>query len=108
MTAPYQLVDAFLQMPQLSRRAEEQKMDPNIAKWFKPGDAVKFGFTLDDLVRAMEGGSHHFAADHGVHRPSVKPNFTASPSETRRCGEVRFTLDDSVRALRMPPRSRRE
>jgi len=54
MTAPYQLVDAFLQMPQLSRRAEEQKMDPNIAKWFKPGDAVKFGFTLEDLVRDMD------------------------------------------------------
>jgi hypothetical protein len=54
MTAPYQLVDAFLQMPQLSRRAQEQKMDPNIAKWFKPGDAVKFGFTLEDLLRDMD------------------------------------------------------
>ncbi len=54
MTAPYQLVDAFLQMPQLSRRAEEQKMDPNIAKWFKPADAVKHGFTVDDLVRDMD------------------------------------------------------
>ena len=29
-------------------------MDPNIAKWFKPGDAVKYGFTLDDLVRDMD------------------------------------------------------
>jgi hypothetical protein len=54
MTAPYQLVDAFLQMPQMSRRAEEQKMDPNIAKWFKPGDAVKHGFTIDDLIRDMD------------------------------------------------------
>src|SRR5579862_6114585 len=54
MTVPYQLVDAFLQMPQLSRRAEEQKMDANIAKWFKPGDAVKFGFTIEDLVRDMD------------------------------------------------------
>src|SRR5580658_1917435 len=54
MTAQYQLVDAFLQMPQLSRRAEEQKIDPNIAKWFKPGDAVKFGFTLEDLIRDMD------------------------------------------------------
>ena len=54
MTAPYKLVDAFLQLPQLSRRAQEQKIDPNIAKWFKPGDAVKFGFTLDELLRDME------------------------------------------------------
>ena len=54
MTAPYELVDAFLQMPQLSRRAEEQKIDPNIAKWFKPGDAVKLGFTLDELLRDMD------------------------------------------------------
>jgi len=54
MTAPYKLVDAFLQLPQLSRKAQEQKIDPNIAKWFKPGDAVKFGFTLEELVRDME------------------------------------------------------
>jgi len=54
MTAPYKLVDAFLQMPQLSPRAQEQKIDPNIAKWFKPGDAVKFGFTLEELVRDMD------------------------------------------------------
>jgi predicted TIM-barrel fold metal-dependent hydrolase len=54
MAAPYKLVDAFLQMPQLSRKTEEQKMDANIAKWFKPGDQVKFGFTLEDLVRDMD------------------------------------------------------
>ena len=54
MTAPFKLVDAFLQMPQLSRRAQEQKIDPNIAKWFKPGDAVKFGFTLEELLRDMD------------------------------------------------------
>src|SRR5215467_7330289 len=54
MTAPYKLVDAFLQMPQLSRRAQEQILDPNIAKWFKPGDAVKHGFTLDELLHDME------------------------------------------------------
>jgi hypothetical protein len=40
MAAPYKLVDAFLQLPQLFRRTREQKIDPNIAKWFKPGDAV--------------------------------------------------------------------
>ncbi len=33
---------------------QAQKVDPNIAKWFKPGDAVKFGFTLDDLLRDMD------------------------------------------------------
>ena len=54
MAAPYKLVDAFLQLPQLSRRTQEQKIDPNIAKWFKPGDAVKLGFTLDDLLRDMD------------------------------------------------------
>jgi hypothetical protein len=57
MSVPYQLVDAFLQMPQLSRRMEEQSMDPNIAKCFKPGDAVKFGFTLEELIRDMDASN---------------------------------------------------
>jgi uncharacterized protein len=57
MAIPYQLVDAFLQMPQLSRKTEAQRMDPNIAKWFKPGDAVKFGFTLEELIRDMDAAN---------------------------------------------------
>ena len=41
MASPCKLVDALLQLPQLSRRTHEQKIDPNIAKWFKPGDALR-------------------------------------------------------------------
>ena len=54
MTAPYKLVDAFLQVPPLSSKPLDRKIDPNIAKWFKPGDQVKHGFTIDDLVRDMD------------------------------------------------------
>jgi predicted TIM-barrel fold metal-dependent hydrolase len=57
MSVSYQLVDAFLQMPQLSKRTEEQSLDANITKWFKPGDAVKFGFTLDELIRDMDASN---------------------------------------------------
>ena len=54
MTAPYNLVDAFLQVPPLSSKPLDRKIDPNIAKWFKPGDQVKHRFTIDDLVRDMD------------------------------------------------------
>ncbi len=54
MTAPYKLVDAFLQVPPLSSKPLDRKIDPNIAKWFKPGDQVRHGFTIDDLVRDMD------------------------------------------------------
>ena len=57
-SAPYKLVDAFLQVPPLPGRRPVGRIDPNIDKWFKPGEQVRHGFTVDDLVqdiRLIEG-----------------------------------------------------
>ncbi|HEV3113354.1 MAG TPA: amidohydrolase family protein [Candidatus Binataceae bacterium] len=53
-TAPYKLIDAFLQVPPLAGKKLVRHIDPNIDKWFKPGEQVRHGFTVDDLVRDMD------------------------------------------------------
>jgi hypothetical protein len=48
---------AFLQVPPLAGKKPVRQLDANIDKWFKHGEQVRHGFTLDDLVRDMDGAS---------------------------------------------------
>jgi hypothetical protein len=71
---PFKLVDAFLQVPPLAGRKSVQRIDPNIDKWFKPGEQVRQGFTLDELVRDMDAaGVERGVMTAGVMRQTPSP-----------------------------------
>ena len=60
MAGAYRLVDAMIGMPSPPRK-EARKLDPNIARWFKPSKEMSEGATLDDMVRDMDAGNVEFA-----------------------------------------------
>ena len=62
MAGKYRLVDAMTGMPSRPRpQAQARKLDPNIARWFKPSREMSEGATLDDMVAAMDAGDVEFA-----------------------------------------------
>ncbi|HEV2173649.1 MAG TPA: hypothetical protein VGR71_08780, partial [Nitrospira sp.] len=55
MAGEYKLVDAFVGLPQRPREQKQPPpMDPNIAKWFKPGKAFSQGTTIEDVIEEMD------------------------------------------------------
>ncbi len=58
MAPEYQLVDAFVGLPQRPRPRKDDApappMDPNIAKWFKPDKAFSQGASIEDLIQEMD------------------------------------------------------
>ena len=60
MAAKYRLVDAMTGMPS-PPRAQARKLDPNIARWFKPSKEMSEGAALEDMVAAMDAGDVEFA-----------------------------------------------
>ena len=48
MAGKYSLVDAMTGMPSPPRK-EARKLDPNIARWFKPSKEMSEGATLEDI-----------------------------------------------------------
>ena len=60
MAGKYRLVDAMTGMPSPPRK-EARKLDPNIARWFKPSKEMSEGATLEDMVRDMDAGDVEFA-----------------------------------------------
>ena len=52
MAGEYKLVDAFIGLPAPAKNSNSNPpMDPNIAKWFKPGRAFAQGSTIEELHR---------------------------------------------------------
>src|SRR5215472_2059741 len=84
-SAPYKLIDAFLQVPPLAGKKLIRQIDANIDKWFKPGEQVRHGFTVDDLVNDMDAaGVERGVMTAGVMRLASSPYSVGQgiPDET--------------------------
>src|SRR5271156_1945653 len=60
MAGKYKLVDAMTGMPAPPRK-DARKLDPNIARWFKPSKQMSEGATLEEMVADMDAGDVEFA-----------------------------------------------
>ena len=105
-SAPYKLVDAFLQVPPLAGKKPVRQIDPNIDKWFKPGEQVRQGFTVNDLVHDMDAaGVERGVMTAGVMRLPPVPTRSARGFRMRRTKKsacVSLRCCSSTRAASMP------
>jgi uncharacterized protein len=55
MAGEYKLVDAFVGLPgRLGQSAQNRAIDPNIQKWFRPGQPFAEGTTIEDIIAEMD------------------------------------------------------
>ena len=97
MAGKYRLVDAMTGMPSPPRK-DARKLDPNIARWFKPSKQMSEGATLEDMVADMDAGDVEFAHLHRRHHGTRR-----QPNLRSRTGYPGPAFRSAVPALRRGP-----